>query len=81
MAKKAAHVSVHIKETRGNVEKLIRKFIKKAKKVKVVEQVRNRQYYKKPSVKKEEKRRRAGRARQREQQKRLKAQQRRDRRK
>ncbi len=75
--KKPAHVSVNIRETRGNVERLIRKFIKKTKKEKIVEQVRDRKHYKKPSVKKKEKRERALRARKREEQKRLRAQQRR----
>ena len=75
--KKPANVSVNIKETRGNVERLIRKFIKKTKKEKIVEQVKDRRYHKKPSVKKKEKRERALRARKREEQKRLRAQQRR----
>ena len=75
--KKPAHVSVNIRETRGNVERLIRKFIKKTKKEKIVEQVRDRKHYKKPSVKKKDKRERALRARKREEQKRLRAQQRR----
>tara|TARA_R100000808_G_C2116623_1_gene129046 strand:- start:519 stop:761 length:243 start_codon:yes stop_codon:yes gene_type:complete len=78
---KPANVSVDIRQTRGNVERLIRRFIKKSKKAKIVEQVRDRRYYKKPSVKKAEKRKKAHRARIREQQKRIKAQQRRDRRK
>ena len=75
--KKPAHVSVNIRETRGNVERLIRKFIKKTKKEKIVEQVKDRRHYKKPSVEKKEKRERALRARKREEQKRLRAQQRR----
>ena len=75
--KKPANVAVKIKETRGNVERLIRKFIKKTKKEKIVEQVKDRRHYKKPSVKKKEKRERALRARKREEQKRLRAQQRR----
>jgi small subunit ribosomal protein S21 len=78
---KATNVSVNIRETRGNVDRLIRKFIKKTKKEKVVEQAKERRYYKKPSVKKADKRKKAQRARLREQQKRIKAQQRRDRRK
>jgi small subunit ribosomal protein S21 len=79
LAKKPVNVSVAARETRGNIDRMIRKFIKKTKKEKIVEQVRNRRYYEKPSVKKKEKRRRALRARQREQQKRLKAQERRNR--
>jgi ribosomal protein S21 len=70
---KPAHVSVHIKETRGNVERLIRRFLKKAKKEKIVEQVRDRKHYKKPSVKKKEKRIKAERFRMKEQRKRQRA--------
>ena len=77
MIKKPAHVSVHIKETRGNTEKLIRKFLKKCKKEKIIEQVRDRKHYKKPSIKKREKKERAIRARAREEQKRIRAEQRR----
>ena len=81
MGKKAAHVVVRSKETRGNVERMIRRFIKKTKKAKIIEQVRDRRYYKKPSVRKKEKKERAIRAAAREEQKRLKAQERRNRKK
>ena len=81
MGNKAAHVVVRSKETRGNVERMIRRFIKKTKKAKIVEQVRDRRYYKKRSVKKKEKKQRAIRAAAREQQKKLKAQERRNRKK
>ena len=60
---------------------MIRRFIKKCKKEKIVEQVRERRYYKKPSVAKKEKQKRAQRLRLREQQKRLRAQERRNRKK
>ena len=79
MAKKPANVSVNIKQTRGNVERMIRRFIKKTKKERIIEQVRDRKYYKKPSIKKREKRRRAINMRRREEQKALKARQRRNR--
>lgn len=79
ISKKPAHVSVHIKETRGNVDRLIRKFIKKTKKERIVERCREKEYYKKPSVRKKEKRQKAVRARKREEQKRIRAQQRRNR--
>lgn len=77
--KKAANVVVGAKECRGNHEKMIRKFIKKVKKEKIIEEVRDRRYYKKPSVEKKEKRERAIRFRRREEQKRLRALERRNR--
>jgi len=81
MKKKGAHVKVTAKECRGNHEKMIRRFIKKAKKEKIIEQYKERRYHKKPSVKKKEKRMRAIRLRRREALKRLKAQERRNRKK
>jgi|TARA_R100001594_G_scaffold144692_1_gene194082 ribosomal protein S21 len=81
VGKKAVNVSVNSKETRGNHERMIRKFIKKTKKAKIIEQVRERRYYKKPSIKKKEKIKRAARLRKREQQKILKANQKRYRKK
>ena len=54
MSRKAANVKVTSRECRGNHEKMIRRFIKKCKKEKIVEQVRDRRYYKKPSDKKRE---------------------------
>ena len=47
--KKGANVVVNARECRGNHEKMIRKFIKKCKKEKIIEQIRDRRYYKKPS--------------------------------
>ncbi|MHA2301381.1 MAG: 30S ribosomal protein S21 [Candidatus Thorarchaeota archaeon] len=47
--RKGAHVSVKARECRGNHEKMIRKFIKKCKKAKIIEQIRDRRYFKKPS--------------------------------
>ena len=46
---KGAHVVVTERQCRGNTERMIRRFIKKCKKAKIVEQVRDRQYFKKPS--------------------------------
>jgi len=43
------HITVTSKECRGNYDKMVRRFIKKCKKEKIIEQVRNRRYYKKPS--------------------------------
>ena len=77
--KKNANVSVNIRQCGNNVEKMIRKFIKKTKKEKIVEQVRERRYYKKPSVAKKEKRLKAQRLRMREERKRRRAQERRNR--
>ena len=64
------NVIVRARECRNNNEKMIRKFIKKVKKERIIEQVRDRRFHKKPSVKKREKRIRAERARKREEAKR-----------
>ena len=74
------NVCVTARECRNNNEKMIRKFNKKVKKEKIIEQVKDRRRYKKPSVKKKEKRIRAQRARQREAIKRQRAIERRNRR-
>ena len=47
--RKGANVVVTARQCRGNHEKMIRKFIKKCKKEKIIEQIRERRYYKKPS--------------------------------
>ena len=47
--RKGANVVVTARQCRGNQEKMIRKFIKKCKKEKIIEQLRDRRYYKKPS--------------------------------
>ena len=60
------NVKVTAKECRNNNERLIRKFCKKVKKERIIEQVKDRRRYKKPSVVKKEKRLRAQRTRQRE---------------
>jgi|TARA_R110000787_G_scaffold101583_1_gene207131 ribosomal protein S21 len=77
--KKKANVIVKPYNSRESAEKMIRRFIKKTKKERIVEEVRERAHYKKPSIKKREKRERAQRAIFREEQKRLRAQQRRNR--
>ncbi len=76
---KGAHVKVTSKECRGIVDRMIQRFTKKVKKEGVLETVRERRYYKKPSVAKREKRIRAARRRVREEQKRKRAQERRNR--
>ena len=74
------NVKVHARECRNNNDRLIRKFNKKVKKERIIEQVKDRRRYKKPSVVKKEKRARAERARQRDRLKKQRAQERRNRR-
>jgi len=81
MAHKRANVKVTAKECRGNHERMIRRFIKKVKKEKIIEKYKECRYYTKPSVKRKEKKLKAIRLRQREALKRLKAQERRNRKK
>lgn len=50
-SKRPVNVQVSIKETRGDQNRLIRKFIKKVKKEKILEDYRKRMYYEKPSAK------------------------------
>jgi ribosomal protein S21 len=76
---KQGNVLVTAKECRNNTERMIRRFIKKVKKEKIIEEVRNRKRYKKPSVAKKEKRIRAQRMRLKEERKRLRLQQKRNR--
>jgi len=76
---KKNNVSVEAKECRGNHERMIRRFLKKVKKEKIVEEVKDRRHYKKPSVKKKEKRIKAERFRKSEERKRLRAKERRNR--
>jgi ribosomal protein S21 len=77
--KKTGNVIVRPRHSRESAERMIRRFIKKTKKERIVEEARDRRRYKKPSIKKKEKRERAQRARHREEQKRIRAQQRRNR--
>ena len=63
MPKKKANVLVTSRECRGNHERMIRRFIKKTKKEKIIEQIKDKRYYKKPSVKKREDRAKAERKR------------------
>ena len=66
MARKKANVLVTSKECRGNHERMIKRFIKKCKKERIVEQYKEKQRYKKPSEMKREKRARAERERKRQ---------------
>jgi len=63
MPRKKANVIVTSKECRGNAEKIIRRFIKKTKKEGIVDEMRDRRYYKKPSDKKREDQKKAERRR------------------
>ena len=47
--RKGANVVVTARQCRGNHDKMIRKFIKKCKKEEIMEQIRDRRYFKKPS--------------------------------
>ena len=77
--KKKSNLTVTAKECRGNHERMIRRFIKKVKKEQIIEEIRERRYYKNPSVAKKEKRIRAERQRRRDQLKRQRAKERRNR--
>ena len=79
--KKGSNIVVRAKECRGNHERMIRRFIKKCKKAKIIEEVKDRRYHKKPSEAKKEKAKRAQRLRLKEEQKRRRAQERRYRKK
>jgi|TARA_R110002110_G_scaffold232382_1_gene448100 ribosomal protein S21 len=73
------NVIVTARECKNNNDRLIRKFCKKVKKERILEEVRDRRRYKKPSVMKKEKRLRAQRTRQREELKKQRAIERRNR--
>jgi ribosomal protein S21 len=66
---KRSNVKVTARECRGNVERMIRRFIKKTKKEKIIDAVRDREYYRKPSDIKRAKLRKAKRLHQKELQK------------
>tara|TARA_R110000796_G_scaffold217524_6_gene333612 strand:+ start:6243 stop:6497 length:255 start_codon:yes stop_codon:yes gene_type:complete len=52
--KRASHVTV-IPKKNENPERFIKRFLKKVKKERVIEQVRERRFYEKPSVKRRKK--------------------------
>jgi len=79
--KKGVNASVSLKQCRGNVERMIRRFTKKVKKERIIEDFKDRRYHKKPSVARKEKRIRAERRRRKEERKRARAQENRDRKK
>lgn len=76
---KPVNVSVNIKQCRGNVERMIKRFMKKTKKERIIEKVRERKHYVKPSDARREKQRKSERLKLREERKRLRAQERRNR--
>ena len=78
--KKKYNVSVTARECRNNPNIMIRKFIKKVKKERIVEEIKDRKHYKKPSIAKKEKRIRAERQRRRDELKRARSKERRNRR-
>jgi ribosomal protein S21 len=55
-------MKVSLDEVDGNVEKMIKKFVKKTKKMRIVEQVYDRKHYIKPSMAAHIKRRQKARA-------------------
>jgi hypothetical protein len=79
--KKAAHVCVDSRQCGNNAERMIRRFIKKCKKEKIIEKFKDKQRHTKPSVAKKEKQKRAIRREEREKQKKIRAEERRNRRK
>ena len=54
--KRAVNVEVSLRETRGDVARLIRKFMKKVKKERIIEDYLDRRFYEKPSTKRRKER-------------------------
>ena len=79
MARKATNVKVHAYQCGNNQEKMIRRFIKKCKKEKIIEEAREKRYHKTTAEAKKEKRDRNARRIKREEQKLIRAQERRNR--
>lgn len=77
--RKKSNFKVTSKECRGNHEKMIRKFIKKTKRSMIIEELRDRREYTKPSVAKRKKSERARRRIARDEQKQKRAKERRNR--
>ena len=53
--KRAVNVEVNIRETRGDISRLIKKFMKKVKKERIIENYLDRRFYEKPSSKQNKK--------------------------
>jgi ribosomal protein S21 len=77
----ACNVVVESRECRGNHERMIKRFIKKCKKERIVEECKDKQRYKKPSEMKREKRARSARERKRQELKQIRLLEKRSRRK
>ena len=51
MSKQNTHVNVRVREKKGEpFERMVKRFLKKVKKERIIEQVKERSYYEKPSV-------------------------------
>jgi small subunit ribosomal protein S21 len=51
MSKKSTHVNAKVEQKKDEpFERMLKRFIKKVKKERVIEQIRERRYYEKPSV-------------------------------
>ena len=79
--KKQCNFKVTARECRGNTDRMIKKFVRKTKKEGILDEVRRRRHYEKPSVAKRKKSEKARRLRARQEQKRLRAKERRYRKK
>ena len=77
----ACNVVVESRECRGNHERMIKRFIKKCKKERIVEECKDKQRHKKPSEMKREKRARSARERKRQELKQIRLLEKRSRRK
>ena len=49
--KRAVNVEVSLREAKGDISRLIRKFMKKVKKERIIEDYLDRRFYEKPSTK------------------------------
>ena len=49
--KRTVNVQVTLKEAKGDISRMIRKFMKKVKKERIIEDYLDRRFYEKPSVK------------------------------
>lgn len=77
--RKKANILVTAKECRGNHERMIRRFLKKTKKQKIIEEIKERKHYIKPSEKKRRDIAKAERRRARDELKKIRALERRNR--
>ncbi len=51
MSKQNTHVNVRVREKKGEpFERMVKRFMKKVKKERIVEEIKDRRYYEKPSV-------------------------------